>query len=199
MINLSELQTDIKNINIEIIKHHLLIDFSKNKNNLLFFIELLRIICEKNPKCVINLNDKCLNKGTIWCTRCSNWICENCSKNIHLCNNIYKDIKIDYIRDLPKIYINKNNKNIGNICTNHNKPYLFYCDCHGLLCELCEDCDLTYMKKLYDYSHGPCYFGPIMYFKLQSKMKYINEKIEKSIKFFNSYIFKLYNDNKNKY
>ena len=78
----------------------------------------------------------------------------------------------------------------------HNKPYLYYCNYHKLLCEECEDCDLPKMKRKYDYSHGPCSYGPISNLQLQIKVKSIKEKIENSINFFNAYILKLYNDNK---
>ena len=103
-----------------------------------------------------------------------------------------------YNSDHPqKVYLT--DRNPSNICSVHNKPYLFYCDVHNFLCEECEDCYLSNFKIKREFSHGDCYYGPIVNLQLQTKMKNIEEKIEKSIHFFNAYILKLYNDNKNNY
>lgn len=46
------------------------------------------------------------------------------------------------------------------------RPYLFYCDYHEFLCEKCEDCDLPKYKLNREYSHGDCYYCPILNFKI---------------------------------
>ena len=203
MINISELQSNIKNIEMICpfcFKYDLTIFHDRKFNYWIFYLNLLKKIYNENPKCSNNLN--CLNLSTKWCTGCLNWLCENCSKT-HLCDtNLIKEFnnrRYCYSHNHPKIYLNKNNINTSNKCPLHNKPYLFYCDYHENLCEECEDCDLPGYKKKYEFSHGECYFGPILNLQIKSKIKIIEEKIEKSINFFNTYILNLYNDNKDKY
>jgi len=199
MITLSELQSEIKNIEIicpYCFKYEIM-DKVRNEN-LSIYIDILKRIYDIKPKCSLNLNTNCLKKGTVWCTGCLNWICSNCSLDVHICSNSPEVLKASYKCDHPsKVYIT--DRNPSNLCSLHNKPYLFYCDYHKFLCEECEDCDLPRWKQKNEFSHGSCYFGPIINLQLQTKIKIIEEKIEKSINFFNTYIFKLYNDNKNKY
>ncbi len=203
MIHLSELQSDIKNLELICpfcFKFHL--NNERIIENLSIYIDLLKEIYNENPKCSIKLNNNCLNIGSIWCTGCLNWICQNCSIKTHTCciyNNIYYQI-IKINRHRPsKVYLNKNILNTNFICLYHYRPYLFYCDVHGFLCEECDYCDLPRDKLKYYYSHGNCYFYPILKFKWQSQIKILKEKINEGINFFNMHIFKLYNDNKNKY
>ena len=207
MINLSELKSDIKNY--EIIcpycfdSHFFFRDTLKDFS---YYLDLLKTIYNENPDCSnqFKFNDRCLNKGTKWCTECFNWICEDCSNNNHICNNLYNNKNIDLIYDSHhrrrRIYFTKNDRNISNICPLHHKIYLFYCEHEeGYFCENCEDCWLPREKKKADYSHGNCYFGPILYLELKQKINFVEKKIEESINFFNSNILKLYNDNKDKY
>ena len=199
MITLSELESEIKNMQIicpYCFKYEIM-DNSKSEY-LIYYIDILKIIYNENPKCSIKLNKNCLNTGSIWCTGCLNWICKNCSIGAHLCNYSSYVIKLIYnTYHPPKVYLT--NRNPSHLCSLHNKPYSFYCDDHKFLCEECEDCDLSTYKMKREYSHGNCYFGPIANLQLQAKLKIIEEKIEKSIHFFNTYILKLYNDNKNNY
>ena len=199
MITLSELQSDIKNIEIicPFCFEYEIIDNAKI-DYLCTYLDILKRIYNANPKCSLNLNAYCLKKGTIWCPGCLNWICKNCSIDAHLCKNSPEVLKLMYKCDSPS-KVNITDRSPSNLCSLHNKPYSFYCEYHKFLCEECEDCDLPRYKLKYEYSHGCCYFGPIANLQLEAKMKTIEEKIGKSINFFNTYILKLYNDNKNKY
>lgn len=200
MINLSEIQSNIKNIEMicpRCFKYHLSI-FHNGPKDLKYwnlYIKQLKKIYNKNPKCSNNLN--CLNLILKWCTQCLNWFCEECSK-IHICDN---NIEFrDYAGiDHRKTLLTKNNININNKCPFHNKPYLFYCDIHLDLCEDCNDCSLVLDKRYCECSHYYCYFGPIWNLIIKSEIKNIKKKIEKIINFFNTYIFNLYNNNKDKY
>ena len=94
MIHLSELQSDIKNLELICpfcFKFHLS-DGDILRKNLSLYIDLLKEIYNENPKCSIKLNNNCLNIGNIWYTGCLNWICQNCSINTHtyyIYNNLY--------------------------------------------------------------------------------------------------------------
>ena len=99
----------------------------------------------------------------------------------------------------PKLLLSKNDINSNNKCLLHNKPYLFYCNIHESLCEDCRHCGLVESNWKFDFSHYYCYFGPVLNLVLKSEIENIKEKIEKSINFFNSHIFNLYNDNKDNY
>ena len=200
MITLSELQSDIKNLEVicpYCLKYEKMND-DVNADYLDTYIDILKRIYNENPKCSLNLNIYCLKKGIVWCPGCLNWICMNCSIDAHICKNSPEVLKRIFNCNSPS-KVNITNRNPSNLCSLHNKPYLFYCDNHQFLCEECEDCDLPQYKLKYEYSHGDCYYGEIMNLQLQSKMKIIEEKIEKNINYFNKYILKLYNDNKNKY
>ena len=93
MINLSELQSNIKNIemicpkcfkyDICFYKHFNTKGDEKNFVYFTFFIKILKKIYDNNPKCSNNLN--CLNLELKWCTDCYNWFCEKCSKT-HICD-----------------------------------------------------------------------------------------------------------------
>ena len=198
MINISEIQSNIKNIEMicpKCFKYDLVyIKKYMYKNNKGFYIKQLKKIFNENSKCFNNLN--CLNLDLKWCIYCFNWFCEKCSKT-HICN-INKNEPYG-IHDHPKHFLSKNDINTNNQCSLHNKPCLFYCDYHENLCEDCEDCDLVFDKKKREISHGACHFGPVLYYIIKSKIKNIEEKIEKFINIFNSYIFNLYNNNKDKY
>ena len=68
MIHLSELQSDIKNLELICpfcFKFHL--NNERIIENLSIYIDLLKEIYNENPKCSIKLNNNCLNIGSIWC------------------------------------------------------------------------------------------------------------------------------------
>ena len=75
MINLSEIQSNIKNIEMicpRCFKYHLSI-FHNGPKDLKYwnlYIKQLKKIYNKNPKCSNNLN--CLNLILKWCTQCLN-------------------------------------------------------------------------------------------------------------------------------
>jgi hypothetical protein len=128
MITLSELESEIKNMQIicpYCFKYEIM-DNSKSEY-LIYYIDILKIIYNENPKCSIKLNKNCLNTGSIWCTGCLNWICKICSIGAHLCNYSSYVIKLMYnTYHPPKVYLT--NRNPSHLCSLHNKPYSFYCD-----------------------------------------------------------------------
>ena len=136
MITLSEHQSEIKNIESicpYCFKYEIMDNFKDEY--LSTYIDVLKKIYNVNPKCSLNLNINCLNKGTIWCTGCLNWICKNCSIDDAHIRNISPDVIRPMYRcyNLSKFYLT--DRNISNLCSLHNKPYLFYCDYHNFLCE----------------------------------------------------------------
>ena len=120
MINLSELQSNIKNIemicprclkyDICFYKHFNNRSYEKKFFDFNFFIKILKKIYNNNPKCSNNLN--CLNLELKWCTNCYNWFCEKCSKT-HICDIKKKksDIYSCSNPSHPKLLLSKNNIN----------------------------------------------------------------------------------------
>ena len=159
MINISEIQSNIKNIEMICPKcfkyDFVFINEFKYKNEKEFYIKQLKKIFNENSKCFNNLN--CLNLDLKWCIYCFNWFCEKCSKT-HICE-INKNRRYG-THDHPIQFLSKNDINTNIQCSIHNKPCLFYCDFHENLCEDCEDCDLVFDKISREYSHGDCHFGP---------------------------------------
>ena len=114
MINLSELQSNIKNIEMicpKCLKYDIHFYYREDKNNFFdynFFIKILKKIYNNNPKCSNNLN--CLNLELKWCTNCFNCFCEKCS----ICVIEEKKIRligITHPNRHPKFLLSKNDIN----------------------------------------------------------------------------------------